>query len=89
LRLPCSGWAWSAEKKQDYANDLENDEHLVAVDDGANQSKGSKGPERWKPPLENYHCEYATDWDAIKERWELSMSPAEVVAVGEMKASCP
>jgi len=60
---------------------------LGAVDDGTNQSKGSRGPELWQPPNEAIHCEYATHWEAIKTEWELSMSAAEVEAVAEMKAS--
>jgi len=31
---------------------------------------------------------YATHWETIKTEWELSMSPAEVEAVVEMKATC-
>jgi len=82
------GWAWSAEKKEDYANSQENRHHLVAVDDGTNQSKGSRGPERWRPPNEAIHCEYTTHWETIKAEWELSMSPEEAEAVVEMKAVC-
>ena len=39
------GWAWSSDRKREYANYLEDPDHLVAVTRGANRSKGAKGPE--------------------------------------------
>ena len=39
------GWAWSAARKQEYANYLGDPDHLIAVTKGANRSKGAKGPE--------------------------------------------
>ena len=68
---------------------MEYPEHLIAVKDNANQSKSARGPEDWKPPLESYHCQYATDWEAIKNRWGLSMTEAEAAAVEAMKGTCP
>ena len=44
------GWAWSKERKAEYANDLSYANHLIAVQASANRRKGSKGPEEWKPP---------------------------------------
>ena len=43
------GWAWTSTKKQEYANNLLNPEHLIAVTKGANRSKGARGPEDWRP----------------------------------------
>ena len=36
-------WAWSPEKKEMYANFLEDDGHLIAVASRANRSKGAPG----------------------------------------------
>ena len=82
------GWAWSAARKRDYANDLSNPQHLMAVDDGTNQSKGSRGPEAWKPPLQSYWCQYAVDWIGIKNTWDLTVTPAEWAALQTMLAAC-
>ena len=55
-----------------YANDLTYDGHLIAVKASANRSKGSNGPEFWKPPERAYWCRYAVDWITIKNDWELT-----------------
>ncbi len=82
------GWAWSKERKADYANDLSYANHLIAVQASANRRKGSKGPEEWKPPRREYWCEYATDWVTIKHGWGLTANPSEADALREMLASC-
>jgi hypothetical protein len=81
-------WAWSAARKRDYANDLSDPQHLIAVDDGTNQSKGARGPGEWNPPLESYWCHYAVDWVSIKVRWELTVTVAEWNALLEMLSTC-
>ena len=53
------GWAWSPAMKEEYANNLGDDDHLIAVQDRANQSKGARGPDEWMPPDKTYWCEYA------------------------------
>ena len=82
------GWAWSPEKREEYANYLRDEDHLIAVTAGANRSKGAKGPEEWKPPDEGYWCEYATTWTEVKAEWHLTMTHAEFDAVVEMLDTC-
>ncbi len=82
------GWAWSPEEKRDYANSLDDPDHLIAVTAGANRSKGAKGPEEWRPSDESYWCEYATDWIRVKQAWGLFATPAEAAALQEMLAAC-
>lgn len=83
------GHAWDSDRKRAYANDLSNPAHLVAVTASANRSKGARGPEDWRPPDEAYWCQYARDWMAVKVVWELTVTPAEVEALGEMLETCP
>ncbi|MYE54260.1 MAG: DUF1524 domain-containing protein, partial [Chloroflexi bacterium] len=82
------GWAWSKERKAEYANDLSYANHLIAVQASANRQKGSKGPEDWRPPRRGYWCQYATDWVTIKHSWGLTATQHEVDALREMFDVC-
>ena len=82
------GWKWDPSRKAEYANYLDDPGHLIAVTRGANRSKGSKGPDEWRPPEEAYWCEYATNWTEIKSRWGLQMTREESWAVLQMLDSC-
>ena len=82
------GWAWTAERKKEYANSLDDPGHLIAVTAAANRSKGAKSPDEWRPPNESYWCEYAVAWIAVKQTWELSATPQEVEALEEMLGTC-
>ena len=64
------------------------DGHLIAVRASANRSKGSKGPEEWKPPSRDYWCQYATDWIVIKGKWDLTATETEAAALEEMLDAC-
>lgn len=55
-------------------------EHLIAVRDVLNQQKGDKSPDEWKPPRQEFWCEYATAWLAIKKRWQLTLTADEAGA---------
>ena len=43
-------WSWDRDRKREYANFLGYEDHLIATTSRANRSKGSKGPEEWRPP---------------------------------------
>ena len=59
-------WSWNPAMKEEYANYLEDPDHLITVSSRANRNKGARGPEEWKPLDETYWCEYAQDWAEIK-----------------------
>lgn len=82
------GWRWDKDKKRDYANDLSDLQHLLVVEDGLNQSKGSKGPDQWMPPDTTFWCDYVTIWERIKNRWQLTMTSPERARVDGIKAGC-
>ena len=82
------GWAWNADQRRRYANDLTYEGHLIAVKASANRSKGSKGPEEWKPPERDYWCQYAIDWVTIKNTWELTANDGEAASSAEMLQTC-
>ncbi|GAB0101724.1 HNH endonuclease family protein [Nocardia sp. JMUB6875] len=76
--------AWSPEQREKFANDLGN---LLAVQKQANQDKGSKTPDQWKP-RDAYWCEYARRWVSVKSRWGLTVQPTEKSALADMLDSC-
>lgn len=82
------GWQWSLQLKQDYANDLSNATHLVAVSAAANRSKGDQGPETWRPPAREAWCGYATAWIGIKRKYALTATAAEWAALEAMLTTC-
>ena len=82
------GWEWDADRKREYANNLDNSYHLIAVTASANRSKGAKGPEEWQPLDQSYGCQYATDWVLIKSNWSLSVTAAEWTALDGMLETC-
>ncbi|MFF2551473.1 HNH endonuclease family protein [Nocardia sp. NPDC058058] len=76
---------WSAERREQFANDVGN---LLAVQKRANQDKGSKTPDQWRP-RNAYWCDYARRWVAIKSRWGLTVQATEKSALTEMLGTCP
>ena len=81
-------WAWDRERKREYANFLGDEDHLIATTSSANRSKGSKGPEAWRPPLESYWCTYAVNWVQVKNDWGLTVTESEYTALSEMLSTC-
>ena len=83
------GYEWSLSKKKEYANFLEDSDHLIAVQSSANRSKGANGPDNWKPENTDYWCEYAYDWIRIKDTWGLTATQSEWDALVSMIVTCP
>lgn len=78
--------SWSTTTRTQFANDKLV---VVAVDDGANASKGDKAPDLWKPPNAAAHCLYAKRWTAIKKGYALTVSTPEKTALQTMLNTCP
>ncbi len=72
---------WQQESKRAFANDVVIADALIAVDAGANRSKGADDPARWLPPNSEYHCEYVRDWVAVKNAYGLDFDAEEVAAI--------
>lgn len=80
---------WTAQRREQYANDLGADRSLVAVSSGPNRTKGDKDPAEWMPPAKDATCTYATDWITAKLRWKLTVDPTEARALRTIAAGCP
>ena len=79
------GSSWDADLRRKFANDPEN---LNAMSASLNRSKGSRGPDEWQPPDESSHCEYARQWEAVKQEYQLAIGGSERVALDKMLATC-
>jgi len=79
---------WTAQRREQYANDLGAERSLVAVSLGPNRTKGDKDPAEWMPPAKDATCTYATDWISAKLRWKLTADAAEVKALRAVAAGC-
>ena len=81
-------YAWSEERRRDFANDLANEVALIAVTAGSNRSKGANDPAGWLPPETGYHCAYVAQWIEVKIFWDLSADVAEISALEDVLAGC-
>ncbi|MFJ5804113.1 HNH endonuclease family protein [Streptomyces decoyicus] len=80
---------WTAQRREQYANDLGADRSLVAVSLGPNRTKGDKDPAEWMPPARDATCTYVADWVSAKLRWKLTVDRAEQTKLQLAAASCP
>ncbi|RLV51243.1 HNH endonuclease [Nocardioides mangrovicus] len=78
--------AWTAQHREDYANDLGDDRTLAAVSASSNRSKGDRDPAEWLPADDD--CAYVEHWVAVKIRWGLTQDSAEKAAISDQAASC-
>ncbi|MBT2447296.1 HNH endonuclease [Streptomyces sp. ISL-43] len=78
-------YAWTAQRRLEYANDLDV---LLAVDKQTNYDKGSKTADKWKPPQRGYWCEYARRYTGVKAKYGLSVTRPEKQALQEMLGTC-
>jgi hypothetical protein len=81
-------YAWSSEKRKEFANDLGFGGSLIAVTASSNRSKSDRDPADWLPPNSGYHCRYITNWVKVKIRWGLTVDSAELATIKDFGNSC-
>jgi len=74
-------WAWSADQRREFANELEPTGQLWAVQASANRQKGARDPAEWLPSNTSFLNEYARAWIDVKVRWGLTIDNAEKAAL--------
>ena len=79
------GSQWGQDKKSKFANDIEN---LIAVEDGLNQAKSAKGPDKWMPPNKSYQCEYVKMFDHIVNKYRLTYNSVESSYTTRLLTQC-
>ncbi|MEV0675828.1 HNH endonuclease family protein [Actinosynnema sp. NPDC050436] len=82
-------FGWTTQRRQDYANDLDEPAALVAVTARSNRSKADQDPSTWLPPHDPAVCRYITDWVTVKIRWALAVDPVEHEVLDAEAARCP
>jgi hypothetical protein len=77
--------AWTAQKREDFANDLDN---LIATTREQNSAKGDSTAEEWVPADPTYGCSYATVVVTVKQEYGLTVTGAEADALRALLATC-
>lgn len=80
------GWAWSTDRRAQYANDPAV---LWAVSATSNRAKSDKDPADWRPPAQGVWCTYARRWVHVKVTYDLTAESRERDALGAMLDTCP
>jgi hypothetical protein len=75
---------WDPARRARFAADPDN---LLAVARSANQDKGGKTPDQWRPRRAEW-CDYARRWIAVKARYALRVTRGESRALREMLTAC-
>jgi len=81
--------AWTDLKRQQYANDMVDPRHLIAVTGSSNRSKSDQDPAEWMPTVKEYACTYVANWVSIKVRWSLTVDQKELDALKKYNTGCP
>jgi hypothetical protein len=79
-------WRFDIRKRAALANDPLN---LLAVDAGANRSKGDSNAASWLPPNKSYRCEYVARQVAVKAKYRLAITASEKAQMARQLATCP
>ncbi|CAM5319459.1 HNH endonuclease OS=Streptomyces tendae OX=1932 GN=GUR47_38225 PE=4 SV=1 [Streptomyces tendae] len=81
--------AWTAQRREAYANDQGAQTSLAAVTARSNRSKADQDPAQWMPPAAAAHCRYIAEWIGTKLRWSLTADETEVAALRDAAGGCP
>ncbi|MFB4421605.1 DUF1524 domain-containing protein [Streptomyces sp. QL37] len=73
--------AWSAARREAYANDQGASASLVAVTTRVNRQRADRDPAEWLPPVPDAHCRYVGEWVTTKLRWQLTADNPEMEAL--------
>ena len=77
---------WEFAKRVAFANDPLN---LEPVDAGQNRTKGDGDAATWLPPNKEFRCQYVARQVAVKTKYEVWATQAEVDAIVRVLGDCP
>lgn len=78
---------WEGARREQFANDPTN---LLPVSLRLNRQKGAKGPTKWMPPSQTYHCDYLIQWSSVTKKYNLKLAenPADESWIQTKTKSC-
>lgn len=79
------GSEWDNTKRAQIANDPLN---LLAVDGSENASKGDKSADEWLPDNTAFHCAYVKRQVMVKNKYQLTVTPAEMETMQRFYGRC-
>lgn len=79
------GDRWDAGKKLQFANDPMN---IMLVKKREIKRKSQRGPDRYLP-REEFQCEYAALWDAIADKYNLTINTRDRAEIAVIRRGCP
>lgn len=74
-------WKWTPKRREEFANYMEDEWHLLAVHLSLNRSKSFRAPHEWMPPDSTFHVFYCLTWIRIKVKWELTATEEEIAFI--------
>jgi hypothetical protein len=79
------GDRWNAGKKLQFANDPLN---IMLVEKREIRRKSDRGPDRYLP-REEFQCEYAALWDALADKYDLTVNTRDRAEISMIRRDCP
>ena len=80
------GDRWPPGKKLQFSNDPLN---LMLVERRQIRRKNDRGPDRYLPPREEYHCQYVRAWEAIADKYDIQLSTRDRNRIVRVLRDCP
>jgi len=80
------GDRWPPGMKLQFSNDPLN---LMLVERREVRRKNQRGPDRYLPPREEFHCQYARAWEAIAEKYDLRLETRDRNRIVRVLRECP
>ncbi|MBP3089049.1 HNH endonuclease [Corynebacterium sp. sy017] len=78
-------YMWNEQQRRTFANDPAN---LLATTQQENEEKKAKTIDKWLPSNKDFHCQFARDIVAIKNKYQLSVSEQEHRALKKVLGRC-
>jgi len=80
-----NGFRWDDRTRMEFANDPLN---LIPVSRDVYRNKRERPIASWRPPEENFHCEYAAAWRDISRKYDLDLFASDRTRMNNILKDC-